>query len=160
MIETTYDLTEVNKLFNAFPDAVRAATVSKVTEVLMYLERLVKPATPYGAGPVHLMQTITTEVNASGDEVEGILGTPAKYGEPVEFGTRPHFPPVAPIEYWVEKKLGLQGAEAKSVAFLIARKISEKGTEGAFMFTDAWNDHQADINHILDQIPDEILERI
>ena len=161
MLEMTYDLSEVNKLFGEFPDAVRSATVSKVTEVLMYLERLVKQATPQGAGPAHLMQTIgPPEVTVLGDKVKGMLGTPAKYAEPVEYGTRPHFPPIEPIKYWVEKKLGLEGAEAASVAFLIARKISKEGTEGAYMFTDTWNEHQDDINRILDQIPENILERL
>jgi len=106
------------------------------------------------------MQTIDAEVNASGDVIEGVLGSPAKYGEPVEYGTKPHFPPIEPIKYWVEKKLGIGPEKSASVAFLIARKIAEKGTEGAYMFTNAWEENQGAIEAILDRIPDEVRRRL
>jgi len=52
-----------------------------------------------------------------------VVGTAAKQGVFVEFGTRPHFPPLDPIRAWCVRK-GL-GAAA---AYPVARKIAERGT--------------------------------
>lgn len=160
--ELTYDLESVNRLFKAFPQVITDATISKVTEAVKYLERMIKtdPDFPRGAGPLHLISTIGSDVSASGETVTGIVGTPAKYAEPVEYGTKPHFPPLEPLQYWVEKKLGLPEKEAKSVAFLIARKISKEGTEGAHMFEDAWTEHKDKVEQILNEISDEVMRRI
>lgn len=44
----------------------------------------------------------------------------------VELGTRPHFPPVRPLQRWAKRK-GFDNPDAAGWA--IARKIAEKGTE-------------------------------
>jgi hypothetical protein len=160
--EMQYDLESVNKMFDAFPGVVKEATVAKVTEAVKYLERVIKtdPDFPYGAGPLHLIQTISSDVSYMGEEVTGIVGTPAKYAEAVEYGTKPHFPPLEPLQYWVEKKLGLPEKEAKSVAFLIARKISVKGTEGSHMFEFAWEENKDRVEKMLNEIADEVVRRL
>lgn len=66
--------------------------------------------------------------------VEGHLGSPLAYAEPVEYGAKPHWPPPGPIQGWVHRKLGLSGKEMVRVAFLVARAISRRGTRGHFMF--------------------------
>lgn len=55
---------------------------------------------------------------------KGIVGVGEKYGRYVEKGTKPHFPPVDAIERWAKTKLGQPG-----LGFVIARKISIKGTK-------------------------------
>lgn len=50
------------------------------------------------------------------------------YGMAVVGGTRPHFPPYRKLIPWVEAVLGVHGKQARSVAFLVARKISKVGT--------------------------------
>lgn len=55
---------------------------------------------------------------------KGIVGVGERYGAYVEFGTKPHFPPVAPLERWAQTKLGTSG-----LGFVIARKIARKGTK-------------------------------
>jgi hypothetical protein len=160
--ELKYESDEVDRLLSLFPEAVTEATVAKVTEAVKFLERVIKSDHdfPYGAGPLHLLQTIGTEVDISGRAIIGIVGTPAKYAEPVEYGTKPHFPPIEPIQFWVEKKLGIEGKEAKGVAFLIARKISVEGTEGAHMFEKTYNEYKPDVEKILDEIAEDALRRV
>lgn len=52
-----------------------------------------------------------------------------KYAAPVEFGSRPHFPPIAPLSDWSRKKLGID------LGYVIARKISLVGTKAKpFLF--------------------------
>lgn len=59
----------------------------------------------------------------------------SKYGAAIEFGTRPHFPPVAPLEAWAKRKLGRSG-----LGFVVARKIAQKGTKAQPFFNPAIND--------------------
>lgn len=73
----------------------------------------------------------------------GIVGVGEKYGAYVEFGTKPHFPPVAPLERWASIKLGSPGA-----GFVIARKISKKGTRAQPYVEPAFRDN---VDWIFDQ---------
>lgn len=50
------------------------------------------------------------------------------YAAYVEYGTRAHWPPVAPLRAWTRKKLRVSEDRVKSVAFLVARKIARRGT--------------------------------
>ena len=84
-----------------------------------------------------LLDSIRTrvEVNGSGYEVTVTLKDYWRY---VEEDTRPHWPPPSAILRWVEIKptlprpYTLNGKEVspKSLAYLIGRKIAEKGTKG------------------------------
>lgn len=96
-----------------------------------------------------------------GEPVQGSLGTvtgfvgvnpPADtYALPVETGSRAHFPPIDALILWVQKKFGISDPKAaKSAAFAVARKISQKGTEGHFMFQRAWESTQSDVEQAFD----------
>ena len=90
------------------------------------------------------------DINVDGDLAKSIAGeviettntlisenfSTSLYGEYRHEGTRPHWPPPAPIADWVKKKLGITEAkELRSVTFLVQRKIAAVGTEGApFLF--------------------------
>lgn len=92
------------------------------------------PRTPVNLGI--LRGGVQSEVR--GESAEGVFGrvfNPVGYAMPVEGGARPHFPPVAALIPWVTRKLGLSGKEARSVAFLVARKISRVGTRARLMFS-------------------------
>lgn len=159
-LKITADLAGAKKMMAKFPAASRAAQISRITEAVLLLEAEIKKEAPVGAGPVHLRDTIFHKVHSYGTPIWGLVSTPAKYGEAVELGTKPHFPPVAPIQYWVEKQMGLSGKEAKSVAFLIARAISRRGTKARKMFRKSADAHHARIMKILAQIPADILKTI
>lgn len=61
----------------------------------------------------------------------------AKYFRYVEWDTKPHWPPINKIEEWIKIKPVIPDERdgklptEKQLAFLIARKISEKGTKGS-----------------------------
>jgi hypothetical protein len=62
---------------------------------------------------------------------DGQVGTinGRKYTEQLVYGRMPGaMPPIAPLERWAQVKLGLQGSQAKSAAFAIAKKIAREGT--------------------------------
>ena len=159
-IKIVVDLKELEALTRSYPEASAKAVRGRLTEALLLLEAAIKRITPEGAGPIHIRDTIFQEINLRGEAFWGLVGTPAIYGEPLEYGTKPHFPPVAPILFWVEKKLGLMGKEAKSAAFCIARAISKRGTKGQHMFGLGFEQNESRVTSILEQIPEDIVKAV
>jgi HK97 gp10 family phage protein len=64
----------------------------------------------------------------------------------VEFGTRPHFPPLAPIRAWARRH-GIEKA-----AFAIARKIARVGTRAQPFMRPALDKVMPRIRQLIDQI--------
>jgi len=62
-------------------------------------------------------------ITITDDNVEAIVEANADYASFLEFGTRPHFPPVDALRDWCAKFLGDEG-----LAFVVARAISRRGT--------------------------------
>jgi len=159
-IKIKVDDSGIERLARQYPDVSKDVREEKITEAIMLLERLVREETPVGAGPIHLRDTIHHKVGSQGVKVWGILGTPAKYGESVELGTKAHFPPVAPLTHWVTRILGIEGEKAESVAYAIAVAISRRGTKGAQMFQHGFEIGKADVLRMLEEIPGEIVRRV
>jgi len=127
----------LDKFRDRVPDNFRTAMQVSVLE----FEREVIERTPTGVGNSatgHLRVSVASEVRGHDADIHGIVYSPAEYASAVEFGTKPHFPPYKSLVDWVHFKLGVPNAEAKNVAYLVARKIARVGTKGAFMFRDGW----------------------
>lgn len=90
-----------------------------------------------------LLNSVEFHLYASSSWYEVTL-TLADYWKYVEFGTKPHFPPVNKLREWVlvkpviprPNKLGKVPTE-NQLAYLIGRKIAEEGTKGRFDLTNA-----------------------
>lgn len=80
--------------------------------------------------------SITPAVSQNGKRVEGIVGSNLAYAPFAMLDTKPHWPPIAPILAWVRRKRLAKGSgkkrsqEERGIAFMIARRISRKGTKG------------------------------
>jgi hypothetical protein len=159
-VKTIVKLDALKALTAKYPEASQDARVSRITEALLLLESVIKPLTPVGAGPIHLRDTISEKVETNGQSVMGILGTPCVYGEPVEMGSGPHFPPIEPIQFWVEKKLGKEGKEAKSIAWAIATIMSRSSRLGVKMFEKGFSENEQAIIRILEMIPADIVKAV
>lgn len=65
------------------------------------------------------------------------------YWKYIEYGTKPHWPPVSAIEEWIKvkpvlpKPINGKLPTPKQLAYLIGRKISQKGTKAKYPLTDA-----------------------
>lgn len=55
----------------------------------------------------------------------------------MEYGTRPHFPPIAPLVVWATRKFGADEAEAEAIAWAVAKKIAREGIAPRFFFAKA-----------------------
>jgi len=62
------------------------------------------------------------------EQLSATVFSDLKYAPFIEFGTRPHFPPLQPILEWVKRKLHVPEKRAKGVAFMVVRKIGRRGT--------------------------------
>jgi hypothetical protein len=110
--------------------------------------------TPVGATG-NLANTIFPHLEQGAGLLTEIItaGPPADvYSAPVEEGTRPHFPPYEALIPWVVRKFGVTDEQAaRALAFVIARKISRRGTMGAHMFAQALNALEAEAVGILER---------
>lgn len=63
------------------------------------------------------------------DDDTWIVKYTAPYAVFVEFGTRSHRPPVKPLVEWAMLKFGIPYNKAKSIAYRVANKVAQYGTE-------------------------------
>lgn len=102
-------------------------------------------ATPYGELPPAvafgmLVSNIVSKFAREASMAVEVIGVnPSvqafQYAAPVETGTRPHMPPPSALVPWVQKKFAdIDEKSALSLAFAIATKIRQRGTQGHFMF--------------------------
>lgn len=165
MTEIRLDIRAAAALARAFeqaPEIVTEELVAAATESSLLLEREVKELTPTGIGAGGGLRGSVSarEPRVLADNVIGEVGTPMNYAVPVEIGTKPHFPPIQPLADWAEHKLGVPREEARSVGFLIARKISQKGTEGVHMFERAFATNEPQVQQFFEAAQTRIAERI
>lgn len=105
---------------------------------VMKAQQAIVPRAPINNG--QLRQGWQTQIFGSpaGDQIMGTLYNPMAHALPMETGTRPFWPPLAPLEQWAKRKFSVDGAQARSIAFLVARKISREGIKGRHFFADGW----------------------
>jgi len=117
-------------------------------EATAFLEREVRERTPRGVYGAQggLSATIHGEVSKGSSVIKGIVGIvghQSRYGDVIEKGREPGkgMPPPGVLLRWIEVKLGVDERTAKSIEFVIRRKIGKKGFEGAHMFENALDEN-------------------
>lgn len=134
---------EIARRWQAAPQRFAERMRGFMSRATLLLEGEVKKNTPVNTGA--LRASITHQIKGVGAEMQGIVGTVKQYAPYVETGTRPHWPPPAPIRYWVMRKLRLRGPALETVTFLVQRAIARRGTRGAQMFQKAFENTRAQI---------------
>lgn len=152
-------------LWSLAPEIVGDEMYRVVVEADQFLKGEVQQGLPRGAGAIAggagLAGSIFTEEQRLADSVIGAVASPLLYAEYVELGTRPHMPPIQPLEDWVEAKLNITDPrEKRSVAFLIARKISRVGTKPNGTWQRVFDANQSNIEVRFAQGVDRILDRL
>ena len=130
---------ELAAAWQAAPQIAEEELLRAYWEAALLLQRETVELTPSGAsGGAGLRASIQArEPERVSDGIIGAVATPLPYAVPVELGSRPHMPPIAPLMDWAQAVLGVAPAEARSVAFRIARKIAKHGTPAQRMFGQA-----------------------
>jgi hypothetical protein len=108
-----------------------------------------------------LRSSITDTIrNIGAHDVEGIIGSPLPYAIYVEMGTKPHYPPIAPLILWVQRKLQVQDDKVYGVARAIQRKIGRVGTKPQEFFKRAFEQAEPKIYIYFDKALDRITQRL
>jgi len=115
-------------------EAIGVEAVRGVTENIRSPYNGMPPAVATGNLAQSPFATITTGALLS--QVLVRAGAPADvYADPVNYGARPHMPPVNALLPWVKLKFGVDDEKAAlRIAFAIAINQSRKGMKGRLMF--------------------------
>jgi hypothetical protein len=141
------------------PRIAREEMAVSLEEALSLLEREIKENMPVGAHGL-LRGSVFHELRGDPGGVAGVVGSPLNYALPVELGTKPHFPPLAPLQDWVEKKLGVDKSESRQVAFLVARKIARKGTAAQHPFEQGLSENSRQVLALIEGALPRIVARL
>ena len=148
-----------------FPRTVRALAVYGDTLRERYREELSMNNRPTQYNDA-LRSTAEYIVEVNGTTLSVTLML-QEYWKYVENGTRPHWPPRKPIEDWIRVKPVVPHADSKGrvpkpkqLAFLIARKISEKGTPAGHELGKAVENTKGALINLNDEIAADLTENI
>ena len=150
------DTTEIETLARLFPEMVKiiAKEMDKaMDEAGLLLTGMVAARTPVNLGLLRASLSWPTGFKKRGKSIDKITGTigagdlgsiaglsPRKYVNFVEFDTRPHWAPVAPLIFYQARKKGLSGDDATAAGYGLQHWIAFHGTKGKKMFERAWNE--------------------
>lgn len=132
MVFDTASIEILQQAFARFPDLARDELRRFMAWASIFLQGEVIDRTPAAEGA--LRDSVHPFIEEVPGGMHGGAGTALAYAIPVELGTKPHMPPIGPLEQWVRTKLGKGGKDATRIARAIQWKISHYGTPGAGMF--------------------------
>lgn len=147
-------------LFERTPDIAKQELSAGVLEAQLLLVRELKDAAPTGATESLRGSISAKEPKVLANSVIGEVGTSIGHALPVELGTKPHFPPLAPLRDWVKSKLDVEAEQVDNVAYMIARKIAARGTEARHFFEDTIKATEGQVQTIFIRSVDRITERL
>lgn len=113
--------------FAQAPDMTKRELLAAATEATLLVEREVKERIPKGATGL-TAASVASDAWITPTGVLGVVNSSQPTALFLEDGTKPHMPPVEALVPWVRAVLGVEPSRARSVAFLVARKIARKGT--------------------------------
>lgn len=138
-----------------FAPDLRRAYVAGFRRAALRLERYTVEEID-SAEPAPAVDTGALRRSVSAEFVEdgAIVSVDAPHAPMMEYGTRPFFPPTAPLAEWVLRKgFASTPQEADGIAFAIARKISREGIAPRRYFTKAWE-------RMLRELPSDIVREL
>jgi hypothetical protein len=114
-------------------EAVTQAVERATWEALLLLQREIKELTPT-ASTLLRQSFLADRPRRAGATVLGRVGSSLAHAAPVEFGTKPHWAPVEPLQDWVRQKFGTTDeGEIERFARRIQFAIAARGTLGVGM---------------------------
>lgn len=129
---------EISDLLKRIPKEKEAEAKAEVGDIALKIQARAKaylrtePAMDTG----NLANSVLAEFSPK--EIEAEIGPTAKYGPYVEFGTRPHFPPMEALEAWARH----HGFES---AWPICKAIAERGLRARPYLTPAFEDFEGEL---------------
>lgn len=141
-------LTEAGALFQRFgdrvPQAIRRGLMSAALQAKVIMVRQTDnapPASPRGSRGAVNTGAYRQAWKASAETRVGsqglLVGNSSPYAGVIEYGRRrgAKRPPIEPIARWAQRKLRLPYPKAKGIAFVIAKRIGERGLKARQVLT-------------------------
>lgn len=141
------------------PQMTRQEVGAGIEEASALYVREVKEATPLGVTGL-LRQSVIWERADDGADIAAKAFSPLQYAAAVELGTKPHYPPIEPLQDWVRKKLDVREEDVERVARLIQFKIGKKGTKAQSMFGSTLGRLTPQIAEIVRRSFERVLDRL
>lgn len=141
-------------------DRTPKETRQLVSKIVIIAQSEIQDETPTGAFGF-LKGSYDTQVQQRGNTTRGAVINPQPYHDPVEDGRRPgRRPPTAALVPWVAVRLGVPIEFRQAVAFLVARAIGARGTEGAQMVESGWEATRTRVRPMLRKSGFEIVREL
>jgi hypothetical protein len=102
-----------------------------------------------------LIQGIHYDINPTTKGLESVIAPSAKadkYAAPVEYGSKPHFPPISALQGWADRH-GIP-------VWAVALKIAREGTEPRYMWRDGFASLENRVDSELDDFADELASKL
>jgi len=153
----SFGFEELAMVIERLPETQRQAAIRGARSAAYRLEGMVKDSiastTPY---PPQDTGELTRSVKTTPIPRGALVAADAPHAPFMEFGTRPHFPPTAPLAEWAYRKgLADSEEEAQGIAFSIARKIATRGLAPRHFMARAIDEFKR-LNILRDEIIDEL----
>jgi len=128
--EIQFDESQLQAFHDALAKVGPEGTKRLLKKMVVLGETRAKKLTPVDTGI--LRGSVKTDMDSAAMPQWASWLTNTKYAPYVEFGTKPHFPPVGALEGWAKRH--------NTSAFIVARAIARHGTKPHLMFTMAAED--------------------
>lgn len=106
---------------------IRALQATAERGVAVVVEQINSVNPENGAPPPVDEGTLMRSVHPRNTPRGAVIVVDAPHAPHMEYGTRPHFPPLKPLIEWAIRKFGVSESEARGIAWVVAKKISEDG---------------------------------
>jgi len=122
---------ELAVAFDKVWETVKEETTQAVVKATIEAKNKAQELSPIDMGKLRASITYEAPLYTSKGTM-GRVGTNTMYARYMEEGTRPHFPPVSALKGWAKRVLGNE-----NLAYVVAKKIAQRGTKGRFYFKGA-----------------------
>jgi len=106
----------------------------------------------------------TTGPNVDGDTISGDVTSPVTQALVIDQGAKPHTPPSGDssgLRQWVNRKLRITDpTKASTAAFLISRKIKQRGLPKRLIFTNEFNDLEIQFDEAMKRAKNRLVESL
>jgi hypothetical protein len=128
--------------------------IGAVARGLLAMERTAKKAAPVDRGG--LRASITPDIRQRANVIEGAIGSNRKYAPAQEGGTKPFWPPWAPIFQWARRKLKGDEKRARGLAYVVRRRIAQRGIKAKHYLKKAFEENEERIHRWLERAVNQV----
>lgn len=112
----------------------------------------------------NLIRNASYQLSYNGKCFELVFFLP-EYWKYLEYGTKPHYPPIAPIEEWVKVKRLVPSTDGKikttrQLAYAIVHKIGINGTNAYNVLGNMMDDNNKETQAIIDKMVEDIFNQL